>query len=185
MSNVIDILVAVDAQSIIQKHVRLSMNIDAPTLIGPTTPYIHMLAQPMYVKYHQGESDLAIKAKNGDLIRWRGITLSKDSEYSAALLKFRPISLDTNQFFSPPVVNTIHSYVPVLKVDGPIVNPALLDVDLQSTANYHWEIMIKNMPRPGQSATEHYTFTVGIYENGLLKGYVYWDPAIILDSTTK
>ncbi|SFO12799.1 inclusion body family protein [Xenorhabdus japonica] len=182
MSNVIDILVAVDAQSIMEQYGRISTNINAPTYLGCRSDDIHMLARPKYVISGQGGSELKIDAKNGDVIRWRGATLSKDAEYSAALLKIVPLSRRASEFFTAPVVKPIHSYVPVLKSDDTIVNPDLLDVDLQSTVNYHWETMVKSMPPPHSASTEFYTFIVGIYSNGNFRGFVYWDPAIVLDN---
>ncbi|CEF30909.1 conserved hypothetical protein [Xenorhabdus nematophila str. Websteri] len=125
---------------------------------------------------------MSINAKNGDVIRWRGVSLSKDSEYSAALLKLRAVSRDASSFFTVPMVKPLHSYIPVLKSDNPVVNPDLLDVDIQPTVNYYWETSVKQMPPPGTAVTEYYTFKVGIYDNGVLKGYVTWDPGIVLSN---
>ncbi|PHM47323.1 inclusion body family protein [Xenorhabdus miraniensis] len=185
MANVIDILVTVDAQSIMEDYGKISNNINAPTFLSNGNKYIHMLAKSKYVIQGQGGSDLQVKAKNGDTIRWRGVTLSKDSEYSAALLKLYPVfqtPTEASYFFVPPEVKPIHSYVPVLKSDNPVPNPNPLEVDLQEIFSYYWDITVKNMPPPGNAATEYYAFIVGIYDNGNFRGYVNWDPAIILDN---
>ncbi|CCW32634.1 inclusion body family protein [Xenorhabdus nematophila] len=183
MSNVIDILVIIDAQSIMRDFNIINSSPDAPTVIPGSDKYIYMLTRPEYVKQGQGSSHLYINAKNGDVIRWRGVSLSKDSEYSAALLNLHSVlSNDASTFFAAPVVKPLHSYIPVLKSDNPVVNPDLLDVDIQPTVNYYWETSVKQMPPPGGAVTEHYTFKVGIYDNGVLKGYVTWDPGIVLSN---
>ncbi|MDE9430175.1 AidA/PixA family protein [Xenorhabdus bovienii] len=192
MADIIDILVVVDAQSIMKfitdsekKH---EMDVNNPIFLGDETEYIHMLTQPNKEHYisGQGTSELQIKAKNNDVIRWRGITLSKDSDYSAALLNLSPAGSTTqkeaNMYFNLPVVNPIHSYVSVLKSDNPISNPKPLEVDLQEAISYYWETSVKKMPPPKQFVTEAYAFTIGIYDNGITKAYVTWDPSIVLDN---
>ncbi|MDE9553597.1 AidA/PixA family protein [Xenorhabdus bovienii] len=192
MSDIIDILVVVDAQSIMKfitdSKIKNDMNVNNPISLGGGTGYLYMLTQPNNEHYlsGQGTSALNIKAKNNDIIRWRGVTLSKDSDYSAALLDLHPggatTQTEANMYFNLPTVNPIHSYVPVLKSDNPISNPKPLEVDLQEAVSYYWETSVKKMPPPHQSVTEYYAFTIGIYDNGITKAYVMWDPSIVLDN---
>ncbi|CDL86734.1 AidA/PixA family protein [Xenorhabdus cabanillasii] len=188
MADVIDVLVVVDAQSIMKyitdKKITNDNNVDKPIFLGNTTEYIHMLTPPNkehYIK-GQGTSELWIKVNIGDVVRWREVTLSKDSEYSAALLKLKPVGGTPKNYFAAPTVQPIHSYIPVLKSDNSIPNPDPLEVNFQEAIGYYWETSIKNMPVPGKSITQCYTFTVGIYKNGNPKAYVQWDPAIVLDN---
>ncbi|MDE9457728.1 AidA/PixA family protein [Xenorhabdus bovienii] len=192
MADIIDILVVVDAQSIMKfitdSKIKNDMNVDKPINLGATTNYINMLT-PQNIHYisGQGTSVLWVKANLNDTIRWRGVTLSKDSEYSAALMKFYPLKItapaEVSKYFNAPEVKPVHSYVPVLKSDKPIIYPNPVELDLQPTDNYYWEVSVKRMPDHGKSVNNHYAFTIGIYKNGYLQAYVYWDPTIVLDST--
>ncbi|MBC8954212.1 AidA/PixA family protein [Xenorhabdus sp. PB62.4] len=188
MADVIDVLVVVDAQSIMKyitdNKMKNEMDVNKPILLGNKSEYIHMLTPPNKEHYMsgQGTSELWIKVNIGDVVRWRGVTLSKDSEYSAALLKLKSVGGTPQNYFATPKVQPIHSYVPVLKSDNAILNPDPLEVNFQETIGYYWETSIKNMPIPGKSITQNYTFTVGIYKNGNPKAYVHWDPAIVLDN---
>ncbi|MDE9435650.1 inclusion body family protein [Xenorhabdus bovienii] len=74
MSNVIDILVAVDAQSI---NANYRLNPSEVIGMGDSTPFVHMFTNKSYVRSEQGNSNLDVLAKKGDSIRWHVTTLSK------------------------------------------------------------------------------------------------------------
>ncbi|WP_416778171.1 AidA/PixA family protein [Xenorhabdus budapestensis] len=197
MADIIDILVVVQAQSIMNRitdnKIENNMNVDNPIFLAhdygfnSDDRYINMLT-PVNIHYvsGQGTDGLGIKANINDIVRWRGVTLSKDSEYSAALLKLSPAATTTeeeaNKYFTAPEVIPVHSYAPALKTDNPIIYPNPVDVVLQPTENYYWETSVKRMPDHGQYFKGYYAFTVGIYKNGYPQAYVFWDPTISLNS---
>lgn len=185
MAKVIDILVGIDAEAIVHDYGKLGQGITDYTYIpqppeGGFSKYILMWTEKENSLLNQGNynSNLTVKADLDDAIRFREVTMSKNTEYSAVVVQFMPLTpkKEINIYLSDPIVKPVHSYVPNLKS----VNP--LDITVVPVDGYYWESTVINMPPPGIYAKLNYSFYFKIYHNGKSLGYVLYDPAIMLDN---
>ena len=91
MANVIiDIEIVIDTQSVLNTYGRTPGTWDHPT--GIAHSYGYMVAQSDYVRSGQATGDLAIKAIEGDAIRWRSLSLSGNANESAVIYAITKIN---------------------------------------------------------------------------------------------
>ncbi len=175
MSEIIDIEIVVDVNNLIANTPNPSTNPANPTWVGHN--YAYMIAANEYVKSGQATGDLSISADVGDTIRWRMVSQSGNTGYSAnitniAYLSGGKVTADTEgKLIQPqtPVPGT---------VPGTIALPPSGAQAYAATQQYDFYVQA-DVVTGGQ---ENYSvlFEVLYYHGGTLtvKGYFAWDPAI-------
>lgn len=171
MSDIIDIEIVVDTANLIASTTSPSKNPQSPTPIGHNFAY--MVAASAHVKSGQASGDLSISADVGDTIRWRMISLSGNTSYSASLQNIQRFG--GTQITSATEGELIEPQTPVPgTTPGKIALPPTFttvtgydffltaDIDVAGTENYN------------------VSFVVQHYHAGALQvlGYFVWDPAI-------
>ncbi|MBD2809987.1 hypothetical protein ID853_03580 [Xenorhabdus sp. Vera] len=181
---IIDILVTIQAEDLINRYKgRFSSNVNSPTPINDYNNYFHLFTEEDNVYLHQGSGDLIVSANKGDVLRWRDITLTKNSIYSTALVKFEAFPPHNiyneglmHEHLSVMTVDHFHDYIMDVETAKP------LEVKPQEVRSYYWESTVQKMPLPGTSVTLFYSLVFGIYREGNLLGYVMMDPGIRLNN---
>jgi hypothetical protein len=162
MSDFIDVLIAIDAETIIKNYGK-NTDPDSPTKISDSDKLIYMTTRQDHIIGSPG-SELTIKASPNDIIRWRETTASLNSEYATLLYKFKATAgsdlIDTPQ----PEATTVAEPV----VNGDPLNPTIQDVN-----TFYWQCTVKKRG----SVTYHFSFMI-LDHLGEKQGYYYWDPFI-------
>ncbi|SFU52822.1 AidA/PixA family protein [Xenorhabdus koppenhoeferi] len=182
---IIDILITIQADDLVKRYGnRLSIHPDSPTPINDYNEYFHLFTEKNNVYLHQGSGDLIVSANKGDVLRWRDTTLTKNSIYSTALVKFEafpPRNIHNedliHEHLSPMTVKHFYDYIMDVETAKP------LEVIPQQVKSYYWESTVQKMPFLGTSVTLSYSLVFGIYKDGKLLGYVMMDPGIRLDNS--
>jgi hypothetical protein len=172
MSNIINIEMVFDTQTLLKKYPNPSQNSAAPTGIAHSD--VFMVTEAKYVAGGQATADLSINAEVDDVIRWRGLSLSDNVSQSAIPYKIQKFS--GSQVTTIPVPTESHPWVPV-----PNQNPDKSVDPLKFTAQqlpaYYLNCNVTD------SGTENYQVWFYIAEqvsgsNVKVLGYFYWDPQI-------
>jgi hypothetical protein len=159
---VIDILVVVDAETIMAKYDPGS--VDAPTSVSGGL--IYMVVNASDAVSGQAGAELKIKAQTEDIIRWRETTLSLNGENAAILYKFVP-SDPKQKLIREPRPDLVELKTPLPNEDAP-TKP-----DTQTIKDYFWQTTVE---RAGD-LTYHFYFMI-VHRDGTIKGYYKWDPYI-------
>lgn len=171
MSEIIDIEIVVDTANLIAQVKNPSTNPQNPTGIGHNFAY--MIAANDYVKSGQASGDLSISADVGDTIRWRMISLSGNTGYSASLQNIQRFAND--QITSPTKGELIEPQSPV---PGTTAGPIALPPTFTTATDYDF-FLTADVVKAG---TENYnvSFVVQRYHAGALQvlGYFVWDPVL-------
>lgn len=171
MSDIIDIEIVVDTANLIASVPNPSMNPQSPTPIGHNFAY--MVAAQTYVKSGQATGDLSISADVGDTIRWRMISLSGNTSYSASLQNIQRFAGD--QITSPTLGELIAPQAPV---PGTTPGPIALPPTFTTATDYDFFLTADIV----MAGSENYnvSFVVQRYHANALQviGYFVWDPAI-------
>ena len=171
MSEIIDIEIVVDTMNLMAHYPNPSKDPNHPTAIGHN--YAYMVAAQDYVKSGQATADLSISADVGDTIRWRMISLSGNTSYSA--------NLDNIQKFSGETITST--------VDGKLIEPQTPvpgttpgDIRLPPTYTSTDQFDFYLTADIAKSGTENYnvSFVVLQYHSGSLNtlGCFVWDPTL-------
>ena len=175
MSEIIDIEIVVDVNNLIANTSNPSKDPKNPTWVGHN--YAYMIAANQYVKSGQATGDLSISADVGDTIRWRVVSQSGNTSYSANItnityLSGTKITADTEgKLIQPqtPVPGTVPGTIPL----PPSGSNAYV-----TTQQYDFYVQA-DVVTGGQ---ENYSvlFEVLYYHGGNLSviGYFAWDPAL-------
>ncbi|WP_289995349.1 AidA/PixA family protein [Photorhabdus laumondii] len=167
-----DILVAVDVESLLGS---LNKTQGEYNLVGGK--YIHMMTYDGTVISDQGGSALNISAEIGDVIRWREVTLSADSNYSIVLTEFsHSFGEDLEKYLTKASVIPTYKYIPVLENINPLkIVPATYKVQ-----SHYWQCTVIDRPESGK-VTLQYTFKFQVFNNiGRFMGGGMWDPYITI-----
>lgn len=169
----IDVIVAVNGAQLAQQVRDGSLkpgSVSAPTFLGSwqqSDVYIAMIAQSSYVSNYQGQSELAIKANSGDIVRWSMTTFGNNSDYTAFIYSG---SFNPSQNITPlSYINMVTSeYLP----SGS--NPT------GGLANYHDHVYVAQAVIVQPGGQIQYTMSFQLVDNssGQVIGYFYWDPFI-------
>lgn len=162
---IIDVLCVMDAETIIDT---LAKSTDAGTPTQVTDPnLIHMVVKAGDVVSGGGGSELNIKAKTLDVIRWRSTSMSLNAAYDTLLYKF--VTTGGGDLISPPVPLIVESQVPLPNPSDP-TKP-----ESQTIQNYFWNSTVE------KTGTVTYHFNFAIYGRDVsLVGYYWWDPYITI-----
>ncbi|MBI9050756.1 MAG: inclusion body family protein [Anaerolineaceae bacterium] len=160
---IIDVLVAVDADTIVSKY---GTNTDPNSPVQITDPtLIFMITKQADAVNGNAGNELTIGAKTLDTIRWRETTLSLNAAYFALLYKFEAGA--GGNLISPPIPLEAD-------VETPLPDPANPTVPKKQTIkSFFWNSTVLE---PG-SVTYHFNFMI-LDRNGDVQGYYWWDPFI-------
>ena len=160
---IIDVLVAVDTDTIISKY---GTNTDSTNPVQITDPsLIFMITKQADAVSGNAGSELKIGAKTLDTIRWRETSLSLNAVYSTLLYKF--VSSSGEDLISPPT--------PLLaEVQDPLPDPSNpTSPKTQTIESYFWNSTVLK----AGNVTYHFNFMI-LDRTGAVQGYYWWDPYI-------
>ncbi|MBS9440327.1 hypothetical protein EAE89_00805 [Photorhabdus heterorhabditis] len=163
MSNIVDILVCVDARSIIKKYPSLSQDPENPTLINDELFYYITNFSNIYIPENNTNGKMEIKAYIGDNIRWRAISLSQQFEYAAILYKMTGTIINkiiTNPKLDQSEINS--SYI--------VNNSDRLDIEKELKKKSFFQSVAIG------SGGGKYSWLMAIYQQKELKGYIKHPP---------
>ncbi|MBC8954238.1 AidA/PixA family protein [Xenorhabdus sp. PB62.4] len=181
MSDVIDILVDIDADSIMRDYHTISQDVDKPTYLPYPDNYIEMLTRSQDIELLLS-SQLKVKLDLSDSIRWREVALTTTNlKYSSAISKCYRMGSSESHFFDMPDAKPVNFNYAKMVADNTTSTLYPIAVMPQEARSYYIELEVKRMPPAQSTPWEHYTFVVGIYRNGNLTGYISWNMAIVLD----
>ncbi|RDG39650.1 inclusion body family protein [Streptomyces corynorhini] len=165
----LNVLIAFDAATIVERYPNASRNPDAPTqvdhqLIYMTTRHDHIIGS--------SGAELNLRAEPGDSIRWRETTLSLGSDYKALLYKY--VSDDSaHTLIRTPEIEVIDGVFPMPK-EGAEGKPEFVT---QSYEDHYWRTTVK---RAG-NVVYHFFFQILDHHRQVL-GYFQWDPFITIEN---
>jgi len=172
MSEIIDIIIAVDTANLMTACPNPSQNPNTPTWIGHNFAY--MIAANEYVRSGQATGDLSISADINDSVRWRMLSFSGNSSYSAGIMNVTYLS--GNQVTSPVEGRLSQPQTPV---PGTTPGSVALPPTFVTTPQFDYFLTADIVT----FGTENYSvvFAVMTYTKGALKtlGYFAWDPQIV------
>lgn len=160
---IIDVLIAVDTETIISKY---GTNSDPDKPVQITDPsLIFMITKSADAVSGNAGNELKIGAKTLDTIRWRETSLSLNAVYSAILYKF--VATSGEDLISTPIPLLAKDETPLPDPKNPTVPKT------QTIETYFWNSTVLN---PGD-VTYHFNFLI-IDRSGNIQGYYWWDPFI-------
>lgn len=159
---IIDILMAVDADTIVSRY-------GAGTAATPASideSMIYLIVRGDQGMFGQGTGELKVAARTLDTLRWRETSLTLNATYSAILYLYQVKGGQTDILSTPEPV--------VAEVNTPLPNPGdLLHPSTQTVNNYFWTAQAV---APGEVT---YTFSFMIVDrDNVVQGYYSWDPFI-------
>ena len=161
MASTIDILVAFDAQGIVEAYGG-NNNSGAPVQID-SSKYIFMVTNQQSVMSGEGGSELRIHAQTEDTIRWREVTPGPDFE--SILYEFKATQGDGLISDPQPLLST---------VTVPLPNPKVpTQPNTQTIKDYFWNSVVQDQG----DVTYHFSFMI-VDRGGDVRGYYWWDPFI-------
>lgn len=160
---IIDVLVAVDADTIISKY---GTNTDANNPVQITdSSLIFMITKQADAVSGNAGNELKIGAKTLDTIRWRETSLSLNAAYSALLYKF--VASSGGDLISPPIPLLVEVKTPLPDPSNPTTPKT------QTIESYFWNSTVLK----AGSVTYHFNFMI-LDRTGAVQGYCWWDPFI-------
>lgn len=159
---IIDILMAVDADSIVSSYPPGTSS--RPTSIDETM--IYLIVRQENGVFGEGTGELKVTARTLDTLRWRETSLSANATFSAILYQYEPVGGKTDILSDPMPI--------VAEVKTPLPDPGdLLHPTTQTINSYFWS---------AQAIAEGeitYAFNFMIIDrDNLVQGYYTWDPFI-------
>lgn len=177
MSKNIDIEIVVDTVTLLNSYGNPSRDPNNPTGIAHTG-YAYMIAQSAFVKSGQATGDLAINALVNDTIRWRGLSLSGNTDNSAVIYDIRWFQGE-HVTTEPTQAIISQPYVPVpILVKGQQTNPPTFNAALAN--DYFLQVAVCGHGTENYKVYFYVTTQDPTTGKPVLKGYYYWDPAIIV-----
>jgi hypothetical protein len=166
----LNVLVAFDAETIVERYPGASRNPDAPTQVDHSL--IYMTARHDHVVGTPG-AELNLRAEPGDSIRWRETTLSFGSLYKALLYRF--VSSDREHaLIRTPGIEVVDHVYPMPK-EGSEGSPEFVT---QRYQDHYWQATVKRAGR----VVYHFYFQI-LDRHQQLKGYFQWDPFITVEDS--
>lgn len=172
-SKIVNVMVVIDADSVVKDFPNRSQNVDSPTAIN-NTKYFYMVACADNTLSGAGTGSLHIKANVGDIIRWNGI--SETANFDSSILIYTLKRLGGQEVFVTPDFYAFNkrSMKPTQKSVFPVV--------LNNPQDYWF-----NQASIVATGTESYTLHFALYHrpNGsdpVLYGYFKYDPQITVVS---
>ncbi|MEU3822998.1 inclusion body family protein [Streptomyces sp. NPDC030392] len=165
-SQIINVLIAFDCESILERYRNPSMDPDHPTWVDPQ--YILMTTRQDRIIGSPG-GELNFRAEVEDIIRWRETTLSLDDNYSALLYRYESNAARLLTDPEPVVVDTM---LPYPNPDAPKDSPSFLT---QRVKSHYWRADVRSVG----SVTYHFSFQ--ILDGTHVRGYFAWDPFITIE----
>ncbi len=176
-SEIIDILVAIDAETIMANYPNGGGTEAKPTLLD-ANKYFYMVVKTASVVSGNAGGELDVSANIGDVIRWREVSLSVNFEYGVAFAGFRASSGGANIQLPPSLIGGVSGQTvyqvktPMPKQTSPPNSPPWGDVD--KDAPYHfWQ----STAMAAGKVTYQWVFQI-FDQAGTSKGYFGWDPFI-------
>lgn len=165
----LNVLIALDAATIVERNPGASRNPDAPTYVDERLVY--MTTRQDHIVGTSG-AELNLRAEPGDTIRWRETTLSLGSDYKALL--YRYVSSDNGHvLIRTPEIEVIDGVYPMPKEGG----EGRPDFVTQNYQDHYWRTTVK---RAGK-VVYHFSFQI-LDRHRQLKGYFQWDPCITVEN---
>ncbi|MEV7778064.1 inclusion body family protein [Kitasatospora sp. NPDC088351] len=168
MSEIINVLIAFNADDIIKDYPNPSQKSSDPTPIDEADKYVYMMVKTKNVYSGQTGAKLDISAEVGDLIRWRETTYSFDSEYSVLLYQYEG---DSKLLSKPEPTST--------EANLPFPTPTPQDsahFDPQTVTGHYWYANVK----ASGEGNYHFYFQL-IDKKGKPVGYFTWDPYLHIE----
>lgn len=174
MSNTIDILIAIDAQTLVEKWPGHSP--DNPHALGSfdsAKPYVFMIAKQSFVApakaTSEGGPELTIRANSGDQIRWSITSPGAGLDNNLILYGFHS---SNTAALSPPLMMhiSLNEYQP-----ADTNNPTGARTPVLST-DYIW---VTTVAEPNVTLTYNWRFMV-VGRDNTIQGCYSWDPTIII-----
>lgn len=162
----VNVLISIDAETILSKFGKNS-NSDEPQYISNADDYITMLVRQKNVIEKQKASELHVKLPLQKSVRWRGTTLTMNSEYTCLLYKHEMFGTN-NEIISDPQPYLVQGLqVPLPNKKDPL-NPTT-----QKINSYFWGAVAE------KEGSQNYYFRFMILNRtGEKQGYYKWDPKI-------
>jgi hypothetical protein len=160
---IIDVLIAVDTETVISKY---GTNTDPDNPVQIKDPsLIFMITKSADAVSGNAGNELKIGAKTLDTIRWRETSLSLNAVYSAILYKF--VTTSGQELISTPIPLIAKDQTPLPDPKNPTVPKT------QTIETYFWTSTVLD---PGD-VTYHFNFMI-VDRSGNIQGYYWWDPYI-------
>ncbi|MFC8370983.1 MULTISPECIES: inclusion body family protein [unclassified Streptomyces] len=164
----LNVLIAFDAATIVERNPGASKNPDAPTYVDHSL--IYMTTRQDHIIGTSG-AELNLRAEPGDSVKWRETTLSLGSDYTALL--YRYVSDDSGHvLIRTPEIEVVDGVYPMPR-EGSEGSPAFTT---QEYEDHYWRTTVK---RTGK-VTYHFFFQILDHHRNL-KGYFQWDPFITIE----
>jgi nematocidal protein AidA len=164
MSEIINILIAIDTETIIKAY---GPNQDLNNPRSICSNLIRMIVRQGNVLSEQASGELNVQAQVDDIIQWRETSLSLSDDSNAVLYKYMPIF--GGELISEVVAHKIDLMIPLPNPKDPL-NPKI-----QKRTSHFWSSVVK-----GQGSVI-YTFRFFIMDrNKKIVGYYSWDPYITI-----
>ncbi|MET7291607.1 inclusion body family protein [Streptomyces griseoloalbus] len=164
----LNVLIAFDAATIVERNPGASRNPDAPTYADQSL--IYMTTRQDHIIGTSG-AELNLRAEPGDSVKWRETTLSLGSDYKALL--YRYVSSDNNHvLIRTPEIEVVDGVYPMPQ-EGSEGTPAFTT---QEYEDHYWRTTVK---RTGKVVYHFYFQILDRHRN--LQGYFQWDPFITIE----
>ncbi|MGC9497672.1 inclusion body family protein [Streptomyces sp. WG7] len=164
----INVMIAFDAATIVERNPNASKNPDAPTYADESL--IYMTTRQDHIIGTSG-AELNLRAEPGDSVKWRETTLSLGSDYKALL--YRYVSNDNQHvLIRTPEIEVVQGVYPMPQ-EGTEGTPAFT---VQEYEDHYWRTTVK---RTGKVVYHFYFQILDRHRN--LMGYFQWDPFITIE----
>ncbi|MFC8420914.1 inclusion body family protein [Streptomyces sp. NPDC057236] len=164
----LNVLIAFDAATIVERNPGASTNPDAPTYVDQSL--IYMTTRQDHIIGTSG-AELNLRAEPGDSVKWRETTLSLGSDYKALL--YRYVSSDSDHvLIRTPEIEVVDGVYPMPQ-EGSEGTPAFTT---QEYEDHYWRTTVK---RTGK-VVYHFFFQILDHHRNL-RGYFQWDPFITIE----
>ncbi|CAL9305374.1 inclusion body family protein [Streptomyces olindensis] len=167
----INVMIAFDAATIVERNPNASRNPDQPTYVD--TSLIYMTTRHDHIIGTSG-AELNLRAEPGDTIKWRETTLSLGSDYKALL--YRYVSSDPGHtLIRTPEIELIETRYPIPQ-EGTEGKPDLFTY--QTYQDHYWRTTVKKVGK----VVYHFYFQI-LDRGRHPKGYFQWDPFITIEDS--
>lgn len=174
MAAFIDVEIVIDTVTLLEKFPAPSTDYKNPTGIDHTS-FSYMIAAKDFVESGMATGDLVLKAINGDVIRWRSLSLAGNSDHTAVLYEIGWFKGDhvTDKYDA----HVGHPYVPIpIIADGKNTTPPSFESKIED--DYYINATITNRGTENYHVKFYVTVPDRTTGKPKLKGYFYWDPVI-------
>lgn len=168
MASIINVLVAIDSDSILAKYGPNTSKDNPPFISGSNL--IFMITEQDNVVSGQAGNELCIKGVPGDTVRWRETTLALNPNTDVLLYGFE--ATQGQGLFTDPVAVEPATIIALPNKDN-VYAPKL-----EKITTYYWTSDLLDVG----NVTYHFKFMI-LNAAGQVKGYYQWDPFIQISFT--